>query len=323
MTTVTTTAGTAIAAGLPASLQGTADQARQMIRNRHSESTRRAYASDVLAFKQWAEQHGQQVLPASPQTVALFITSQAEQQLAAATITRRLAAIRYLHRESGHANPCDCELVAATMSGIRRSVGVAQRQAAPATADRLKAMLDACGDSLQGKRDRALLAVGFGGALRRSELAGIQVDDIEATQEGLRIRLRQSKTDQDSRGQTVPVLDGRNLQVKAALADWLAASGITSGPVFRTLGKGDRVLPTAITGRSIADIVKRRAGQVGLDPEQFSGHSLRAGFLTSAAGAGATTFAMMTISRHKKVDTLATYVRTAQQFRDHAGQAFM
>jgi integrase len=228
-----------------------------------------------------------------------------------------------LHRESGHANPCDHELVAATMAGIRRTVGAAQRQAAPATADRLRAMLDACGDSLQGKRDRALLAVGFGGALRRSELAGIQLDDIEATPEGLRIRLRQSKTDQDGRGQTVPVLDGRNLQVKQALADWLTASGITGGPVFRTLGKGDRVLPTAITGRSIAGIVKRRAAQAGLDPEQFSGHSLRAGFLTSAAGAGATTFAMMAVSRHKKVDTLAGYIRTAQQFKDHAGQAFM
>ena len=314
---------TTITSNLPVSLQGTADQARQMIRNRHSESTRRAYAADVLAFQRWAEQHDQQLLPASPQTVALFITAQAEQQLAAATITRRLAAIRYLHRESGHANPCDCELVAATMAGIRRTVGAAQRQAAPATADRLRAMLDACGDTLQGKRDRALLAVGFGGALRRSELAGIQLDDIELTPEGLRIRLRQSKTDQDGRGQTVPVLDGRNLQVKQALADWLAASGITSGPVFRTLGKGDRVLPTAISGRSIAAIVKRRAAQAGLDPEQFSGHSLRAGFLTSAAGAGATTFSMMTVSRHKKVDTLAGYIRTAQQFRDHAGQAFM
>jgi site-specific recombinase XerD len=317
------TALTTITANLPVSLQGTADQARQMIRNRHSESTRRAYAGDVMAFQQWAEQHGQQVLPASPETVALFITAQAEQQLAAATITRRLAAIRYLHRESGHANPCDCELVSGVMAGIRRTVGAAQRQVAPATADRLKAMLDACGDTLQGKRDRALLAVGFGGALRRSELAGIQLDDIEFTQEGLRIRLRQSKTDQDGRGQTVPVLDGRNLQVKAALENWLAASGITSGPVFRTLGKGDRVLPTAISGRSIADVVKRRAAQAGLDPEQFSGHSLRAGFLTSAAGAGASTFSMMAVSRHKKVDTLATYIRTAQQFRDHAGQAFM
>jgi site-specific recombinase XerD len=317
------TALTTITSNLPVSLHGTADQARQMIRNRHSASTRRAYAADVLAFQRWAEQHDQQVLPASPQTVALFITAQAEQQLAAATITRRLAAIRYLHRESGHANPCDAELVAATMSGIRRTVGAAQRQAAPATADRLRAMLDACGDSLQGKRDRALLAVGFGGALRRSELAGIQMDDVEITPEGLRIRLRQSKTDQDGRGQTVPVLDGRNLQVKAALADWLAASGVTSGPIFRTLGKGDRVLPTAISGRSIADIVKRRAAQAGLDPEQFSGHSLRAGFLTSAAGAGATTFSMMTVSRHKKVDTLAGYIRTAQQFKDHAGQAFM
>jgi integrase len=219
--------------------------------------------------------------------------------------------------------PTDAKIVRDAMAGIRRTVGSLQRKAAPATADRLKAMLDACDSSLQGMRDRALLALGFGGAFRRSELVALTVADIEQTDDGLLVRLMRSKTDQEGRGQQVPVLDGPRLRVRAALADWIAAAGIVDGPVFRTLGKGGRILPRALTDRSVADIVKRRAEQAGLDPVLFSGHSLRAGFLTSAATAGATVFAMMAVSRHRKVDTLSGYVRSAQAFQDHAGSAFM
>jgi len=209
------------------------------------------------------------------------------------------------------------------MAGIRRTAGTAQRQVAPATADRLRAMLDACGDDLQGLRDRALLALGFGGALRRSELVAITVADIEASDEGLMVRLVRSKTDQEGAGQKVPVLDGPRLRVRAALQAWIEAAGITEGPVFRTLTRGGNTRPRALTDRSVADIVKRRAEQAGLDPALFSGHSLRAGFLTSAATTGATVFSMMAVSRHRKIETLATYVRTAQAFKDHAGSAFM
>jgi site-specific recombinase XerD len=313
----------AVSSTLPALLQPVAEQARQMIRNRHASSTRRAYAADVLVFRAWAEQHGLQTVPAAPEAVALFLTAEATDGRKPSTLSRRMAAIRYIHTEAGLSNPCESDVVKATMAGIRRTAGVAQRQVAPATADRLRAMLDACGNDLQGLRDRALLALGFGGAFRRSELVGLTVADIEPTDEGVLVRLARSKTDQDGAGQKVPVLDGPRLRVKAALQDWMTVAGITEGPVFRTLARGGKVLPRAITDRSVADIVKKRAEQVGLDPALFSGHSLRAGFLTSAAGSGATVFAMMTVSRHRKVDTLSGYVRTAQAFKDHAGSAFM
>lgn len=308
---------------VPASLVSQVEQVKTLLRNRHAESTRRAYAADLLAFKGWADQHGIDALPATPQSVALFLAAQASEGKRPATLQRRLAAIRHLHREAGHPSPTDAEVVTAAMAGVRRTLGAAQRQVAPATAELLQSMLAACGTDLVGRRDRALLALGFGGAFRRSELVALRVEDLEFATEGLKVRVQRSKTDQDGAGQTVPVLDGPRLSVKAAVSDWMTAAGIESGPLFRRLIKGGTVTPDSLTDRSVANIIKERAEQAGLDATQFSGHSLRAGFLTSAAANGADLWKMAEVSRHRKIETLRTYVRQAQVFHGHAGAAFM
>ena len=310
-------------AEVPASLVSQVEQVKTLLRNRHAESTRRAYAADLLAFKGWADKHGVEALPATPQSVALFLAAQASEGRRPATLQRRLAAIRHLHREAGYPSPTDAEVVTAAMAGVRRTLGASQRQVAPATAERLQAMLAACGTDLVGKRDRALLALGFGGAFRRSELVALRVEDLEFATEGLKVRVQRSKTDQDGAGQTVPVLDGPRLSVKAAISDWMTAAGIESGPLFRRLIKGGTVTPDSLTDRSVANIIKERAEQAGLDATQFSGHSLRAGFLTSAAANGADLWKMAEVSRHRKIETLRTYVRQAQAFQGHAGAAFM
>jgi len=308
---------------VPASLVPQVEQVKTLLRNRHAESTRRAYAADLLAFKGWADQHGIDALPATPESVALFLAAQASEGKRPATLQRRLAAIRHLHREAGYPSPTDAEVVTAAMAGCRRTLGAAQRQVAPATAERLQSMLGVCGADLVGKRDRALLALGFGGAFRRSELVALRVEDLEFAQEGLKVRVQRSKTDQDGIGQTVPVLDGPRLSVKAAVSDWMTAAGIESGPLFRRLIKGGTVTQDSLTDRSVANIIKDRAEQAGLDANQFSGHSLRAGFLTSAAANGADLWKMAEVSRHRKIETLRTYVRQAQAFQGHAGAAFM
>lgn len=297
------------------------NHARQFIRSRHSDATRRAYASDVLAFKGWCDSMGLEALPATPETVVLFISGNAT--LRPSTLTRRLAAIRHIHKEAGFASPADAEIVKSALSGIKRVCGTSARKVAPATADKVQSMLAMCGDGLQGCRDRALLALGFGGAFRRSELVRLTVEAIQIDAQGLRVRLGRSKTDQEGAGQVVPVLDGARIKVRAALEAWLQASGITSGPVFRSISKGGRISDKGLSDRSVADIVKHRAEQAGLEPSMFSGHSLRAGFLTSAAASGANLFKMMEVSRHRKVDTVRGYIRMADQFKDHAGQAFM
>jgi integrase len=184
-------------------------------------------------------------------------------------------------------------------------------------------MLERCDGSLIGLRDRALLALGFAGAFRRSELVALEVADLEPMADGLRVTIRRSKTDQEGIGQEIAIPRGCRIEPVLAVESWLAASGISEGPIFRQIKKGGHIQPEALSGHSAAVIVKRRARAAGLDPSTFAGHSLRAGFLTSAAEAGSSVLKMVEVSRHKSVDMLTTYVRRSNLFREHAGAAFL
>jgi integrase len=149
------------------------------------------------------------------------------------------------------------------------------------------------------------------------------VEDLEETPDGLRVMVRKSKTDQEGGGHTIPVIRGARACPVRAIRAWLEAAGITEGPVFRRLYKSERVSEKALTPHSVSTIIKAYAEGAGYDPTEFSGHSLRAGFLTSAAARGASIFKMMDISRHKSVDTLRGYVRRAEEFKDHAGAGLL
>lgn len=307
----------------PAVVAAEVASAQAFLRERHSPATRRAYTSDARIFAAWCAARGLDALPAAPETVVLFVSSEAQAGIRYSTISRRVAAIRYAHALAGHESPTGRDLVKGALSGIRRTIGVAPMQKAPATVERVADMVRACPDTLGGRRDRALLLLGFAGAFRRSELVGLHVEDLEETPEGLRVRIRRSKTDQEGAGQVVPVLNGPRLRVVEAIKAWRESAGITSGPLFRPLAKGGRVLPQSLSTKSVAEIVKAYAGRAGLDAERFAGHSLRAGFLTSAAEAGASVFKMMEVSRHKSLETVRGYVRSAESFKDHAGARFL
>jgi site-specific recombinase XerD len=286
-------------------------------------ATRKAYATDFRLFKAWCDGKDAQALPAAPETVAAFLAAEAEAGVRPSTLGRRVAAIRYAHRLASLATPTDAEGVKATLRGIRRSVGARKLRKAPALADRVKAMIAASPDTLAGKRDRALILLGFAGALRRSELVALDVADIKESEAGLRVTIRHSKTDQDGEGATIAIARGAVACPVRALREWLDAAGIETGAVFRPVNKSGGVANTRLTDRSVANIVKAMAGSVGLDASAFSGHSLRAGFLTSAATNGASIFKMMDVSRHKSVDTLRGYVRDAELFKDHAGAGLL
>jgi len=184
-------------------------------------------------------------------------------------------------------------------------------------------MASGCPNNLRGTRDRALLLLGFGGAFRRSELAALTVEDLEEVEGGLRVHIQKSKTDQEGAGEVVPVIRGNGSCPCRAVKEWLDAAGIESGPVFRRMAKGGKICDNGLTPHSIGTIVKRYAKKAGLDPADYSGHSLRAGFLTSAAENGAGLFAMMNISRHRSVETVRTYVRRSEEFKDHAGEGLL
>ena len=309
--------------GLPALADAELDAARSFAEQEKAAATRRAYRSDFTIFAAWCLARGAETLPASPAVVAAFLAAEANAGARASTITRRAAAIRYAHRLAGYETPTGAETVRAVMRGIRRTIGTAKDQKAPATADLIVTMLKHCPDTLAGKRDRALIALGFAGAFRRSELVALTLADLVEAPDGYRVLIRHSKTDQEGQGQEIAIPRGYRLRPVETVQTWLAAAEINDGPVFRPVLKGGRVQTVSLTPHSAAQIVKHYAELAGLDPDSFAGHSLRAGFLTSAAEAGASVFKMMEVSRHKSVDTLRGYVRRADLFREHAGAAFL
>jgi integrase len=168
-----------------------------------------------------------------------------------------------------------------------------------------------------------LLLFGFAGAFRRSELVALDVSDIEEMAEGLRVTIRRGKTDQDGAGATVAIVRGTVACPVEALKAWVTAAGIAEGAIFRRVKKGDKVLPDRLTSQSVALVVKAHARRAGLDARSFAGHSLRSGFITSAARRGASVLKMMEVSRHRSVDSLRGYVHDADLFRDHAGNGLI
>lgn len=289
-----------------------------------SPNTMRAYSADWSEFQAWCAARGRASLPATPATVANFASGLADAHKRVSTIGRKLAAIRFFHRGAGADNPTENAGVAAILKRIRRTIGVAPRQKAPATADVIHAILaHVPRDTLQGKRDRALLLLGLAGAFRRSELVNVTVADLTFTDKGVDVLLGRSKTDQEGKGQSVAIFNGEALQPVLRLQEWLQAAGIVDGPIFRRIGRGDRLTPDVLTARSVALIVKRYAAAAGLDVAKLSGHSLRAGFITSAADNRASISRIMEVSRHRDPRSVETYVRRADRYSDHARDGFL
>jgi integrase len=185
----------------------------------------------------------------------------------------------------------------------------------------VRAMVQATPDTLRGARDRAILLLGFAGAFRRSELVALDVSDLEESEDGLRITIRKSKTDQEGQGQTIGIMRGSAACPVRAVKTWLAAARITEGAIFRPVP--GEVSAERLAPRSVAKIVKSYARRLGLNVSDFSAHSLRSGFLTSAARRGASVFKMRDVSRHKSMDVLQGYVRDAELFHDHAGAGLL
>lgn len=210
----------------------------------------------------------------------------------------------------------------AVLSGIARELGSAPHKKAALTAELVSKAVRRIPTDVLGLRDRALLLLGFAAALRRSELVDLKVNDIARHPKGIIVIVRKSKTDQAGEGLTKAVPHGRKLSAVAALDAWLAASGITEGAIFRSV-RGKVVGRSAINARQVARIVKARAKAIGLDPNLFSGHSLRSGFITSAADAGATLASIAKHAGHEKLDTTMGYVQVADAFRDHCGKGFL
>jgi site-specific recombinase XerD len=300
--------------------------AKKYAQSSRAASTWRAYESDWRIFKAWCAQVALNPIPAEPRTVALFLAAEAQSGLAPSTLDRRLAAIRLMHRGARVASPHDALEVLEVLSGIRRDWRRPAAQKAPALDEQVKQMVDAVTEqTLKGLRDRALLLLGFAGAFRRSELVALDVAHLIPHPKGLCVLIAHSKTDQEGQGQTVAIAripDSPYCPVQAIM-DWLVVAQIPSGPLFRRLHRHDVIGRSRLTAQSVALVVKDLALRVGLDPSRYAGHSLRSGFLTSAARARASIFKMADQSRHRSLDTLREYVRAQERFEDHAGASLL
>jgi integrase len=267
-------------------------------------NTRRAYDSDLKHFLAWGGS-----LPASPDVVARYLAAHATTHVMA-TLARRLVAIRRAHALQGLPDPVRSELVRLTFRGIRRAHGRPQRRAAALAAKEMATIVASLGDSVRDVRDRALLLIGFAGAFRRSELSRIDCKSIERTPRGVVITIPRSKTDQEGQSRQVAIPHGQNTICPVrALDQWLERAGISKGPMFRPVTRRGHVLPGRLSGDSIASIVKQRVRAIGLDPTRYSGHSLRAGFVTSAARAGTPAWRIKAQTGHASDALVGRYIR--------------
>ena len=294
------------------------DEVAALVEASIADNTRRAYRSDLDHFSAWGG-----TLPAEPALVASYLAAHAE-TLSVATLVRRIATISKAHEAWGLPNPCRSEIVRATLRGIKRTRGIAQREATPLLREDLFRVLDMMSEGVNDARDRALLLVGFAGGFRRSEIVGLNCEDVERVRQGLVVTLRRSKTDQEGAGRKVGLPYGRTRHCPVlALDRWLAISGIEAGSIFRPVDRHGRVGSERLSGEAVSLIVKQRVAAASVEPGGFSGHSLRAGFATSAVQAGVSTLKIRAQTGHATDAMLARYVRDGELFTDNAAGALL
>jgi len=281
-----------------------------------SDNTRLAYRGDLADFLAWGGS-----VPSTPQMLASYIACRAEIH-SPCTIGRRVVGIGRAHVSQGLADPAKNELVRTVLRGVRRLNGVPQRQVAPVLRQDLLTMLPLM-HGTKGIRDRALILLGFAAALRRSELVALDVQHIQFVNQGLVIHQQRSKTDQRGEGRKIAVPWGRTAACPVkAVEHWLGHSGIVSGAIFRSVGKGG-VVGERLTAQSVALVLKSYARASGLDACEISGHSLRSGLVTSAVQAGVAVHKIQQQTGHRSAEMLARYIRDANVFVGNAAGAVL
>ena len=299
-------------------------KAKQSILLSKSENTINAYESDWYDFVYWCESHKTEYFPASPETIVNYINDLAD-NAKANTISRRISAISENFNASGLAdNPCKSSLVKSALRGIRRLKGTYQQGKTPILLDDLEDIFQEMDTmdmpDLLKLRDKAILLIGFMGAFRRSELSAITVENLTFSPQGVEIFLDSSKADQEGQGEVVaiPFIENAEFCAVRALKDWLRYSGIKTGPIFRGFTKNMSLRKTAISDKSIAEIVKKYVSLIGLDPNMYGAHSLRHGFATTAAAYGVEERNIMRQTRHHSVNMVRRYINEANRFENNA-----
>lgn len=305
----------------PDDLGSLEDEARSFAEGSKANATRKAYASGWSDFVAFCRRLKRRPLPATAETVSLYLTHGAR-RLKTSTLEQRLVAIAHYHRGSGLENPTADHAVRVVWDGIRRELGTAKRRKNPALTKLMRKLVAALPETTLGVRDKALLLLGFAGAMRRSEIVSLDVADLELVEEGLIVSLRKSKTDQKGFGRRIGIPFGSNETTcpVRAVQNWLTVSGIQSGSLFRSVNRHGQVQPGRLSDQTVADVIKRTVFAVGLDPRNFAGHSLRSGFATMAAIEGSSERDIQKQTGHKSLLVLRRYIHDGRLFQNNAAK---
>ena len=287
-------------------------------------NTVRAYKSDFNDFGIFCAQNGFKSLPSDPKIVSLYLTHLSTKDAKMSTLKRRLVSIGVIHKLKGHYLDTKHPAIIENIMGIKRRKGSIQKAKKPILINSLKLIIDAIDkqnkQEIKKFRDRSIILIGFSGGFRRNEIVSLDYDDLDFVPEGLKINIKRSKTDQFGEGFTkaLPYFDSSQYCPVVSLKNLLDLSKINSGPVFRRFVKGSKLSKNRLTDQTVALLIKKYLNLAGIDSKNFSGHSLRSGFATSAAESGAEERSIMAMTGHKSTEMVRRYIKEANLFKNNA-----
>jgi site-specific recombinase XerD len=287
-------------------------------------NTIRAYKSDYTDFGLFCAKNGFKSLPADPKIVSLYLTHLSTKDVKISTLRRRLVSIGVIHKLKGHYLDTKHPSIIENIMGIKRRKGSIQKGKKPLLINNLKQIIDVIdshnNEEIKKFRDRSLILIGFSGGFRRNEIVSLDYEDLDFVREGLKINLKRSKTDQFGEGAVkgLPYFDNSQYCPVLSLKKWIEVSNIKYGPLFRRFAKGSKLTEHRLTDQTVALLIKEYLKLAGIDSKNYSGHSLRSGFATSAAESGAEERSIMAMTGHKSTEMVRRYIKEANLFKNNA-----
>jgi site-specific recombinase XerD len=294
------------------------------LKNSKAINTVRAYKSDFNDFGLFCAKNGFKSLPSEPKIVSLYLTHLSTKSAKMSTLKRRLVSIGLIHRLKGHYLDTKHPTIIENIMGIKRRKGSIQKGKKPILINDLKDIINVIDqvnkEEIKKLRDRSIILIGFSGGFRRNEIVSLDHEDLDFVSEGLKINLKRSKTDQFGEGsvKALPYFDSLKYCPVVSLQKWIEISKINSGPLFRRFIKGSNLSENRLTDQTVALLIKKYLQLAGIDSKNYSGHSLRSGFATSAAESGAEERSIMAMTGHKSTEMVRRYIKEANLFKNNA-----
>jgi site-specific recombinase XerD len=294
------------------------------LKSSKASNTLRAYKSDFSDFGVFCVRNGFKSLPSEPKVVSLYLTHLSTKDAKMSTLKRRLVSIGVIHKLKGHYLDTKHPAIIENIMGIKRRKGSFKKAKKPILINSLKKIINVIDqqkkEEIKKLRDRSIILIGFSGGFRRNEIVSLDYEDLDFVPEGLKLSIRRSKTDQFGEGFTkaLPYFDSSQYCPVVSLKKLLDLSKIRSGPVFRRFSKGSKLSENRLTDQTVALLIKEYLNLAGIDSKNFSGHSLRSGFATSAAESGVEERNIMAMTGHKSTEMVRRYIKEANLFKNNA-----